>query len=78
METTNFVYQLIDNGMLAVGIIVVLPLVYLLVYALVAILGELKISAFIQERLGPMRTGPWGILQPLAEEIGRASCRERV
>ncbi len=67
METTNFVYQLIDNGILAVGIIVVLPLVYLLVYALVAILGELKISAFIQERLGPMRTGPWGILQPLAE-----------
>jgi NADH-quinone oxidoreductase subunit H len=42
---------------------------FLLAYALIAILGELKISAFIQERLGPMRTGPWGIIQPIAEVV---------
>lgn len=50
-------------------LLIMIPLGFLLIYALVAILAELKISAFIQERLGPMRTGPWGIFQPIAEVV---------
>jgi NADH-quinone oxidoreductase subunit H len=72
----NFVYSLIGAELWGIPLdwmvpvaLIVLPLVFLLVYALVAILAELKISAFIQERLGPMRTGPWGILQPIAEVV---------
>ena len=43
------------------------PLVIILLYALLAILAEMKISAWVQDRLGPMRTGPYGVLQPLAD-----------
>src|SRR5438093_5017211 len=32
-------------------------------------LAERKVAAFIQVRLGPMRVGPYGILQPLADGI---------
>ena len=61
--------DLIGVNFIAVLIVCCLPLVFVIVYALVAILAELKIASWIQDRLGPMRTGPWGILQPVAEVV---------
>src|SRR5215207_3724976 len=48
---------------IAVTLFIIATLVAYLVYA------ERKISAFIQARLGPMRVGPLGLLQPLADLV---------
>ena len=48
---------------------------FIAVYALVAIYGELKISSFMQDKVGPMgqgvglHAGKWGLLQPVADAL---------
>lgn len=42
---------------------------FILFYTLLVIYAERKISAFIQDRLGPMETGPYGIIQSIADFI---------
>ena len=69
MENINFLYDFFGRNTLSIVLVIILPLIFVLIYALIAILAELKVSAWIQERLGPMRTGPWGIFQPIAEVV---------
>ncbi len=52
----------------ATGQILVVFLVLSLMVAYMVYL-ERKVVAFIQVRLGPMRVGPWGLLQPIADGL---------
>src|SRR3712207_2144733 len=60
-ETINYVvWPFIQIGAVVTGVAV---------WALYATYLERKVSAFMQARLGPMRVGPWGLLQPIADAI---------
>ncbi|HEX8144304.1 MAG TPA: NADH-quinone oxidoreductase subunit NuoH [Pyrinomonadaceae bacterium] len=59
--TVNYVvWPFIQIGAVVTGVAV---------WALYATYAERKISAFMQARLGPMRVGPYGLLQPIADAI---------
>ncbi|MCS6968639.1 MAG: NADH-quinone oxidoreductase subunit NuoH [Cytophagales bacterium] len=53
--------------MMVAGSLFVFFLGFLLLYTVFAVYAERKIAAFIQDRLGPMETGRYGLLQTIAD-----------
>lgn len=48
-----------------IALLIILPMI--LIYVIFAIWAERKVSAFVQDRVGPMETGYYGLLQTVAD-----------
>ncbi len=63
--------RLSPTGTLAMewAIVGIVILLFVAVFGLFLVYAERKVCAFFQQRLGPMRVGPWGLVQTIADFI---------
>jgi NADH-quinone oxidoreductase subunit H len=64
MQEASFTWLLAESGIKAVAITQII-----LVLAALEVWLERRVAAFIQNRIGPNRVGPFGLLQPIADVV---------
>src|SRR6059058_1940701 len=69
---TQLIWQIVQFIVAFVSI-----LGFIMVSAIILILAERKVMAWMQDRLGPIHTGPWGLLQTVAD-VGKLLLKEDI